>query len=200
MSALLILTIVGCSLNSGESTSRGLPNAPAWMLLLDRTSFPQSWDVDPCTKSPLCFGEQEAVRTFGIVNVPGHVLQEVERHTTVQRAKTVYEAARTALFNKAPPPRSPSTELLPPPEISYHSPIADDFHLGCGVNVVPACQAIFRYRNYFVHLYFDLDKWQQYGLERDGDGLQLQDVEPILRAMDAKASSVLGIALPTWTP
>jgi hypothetical protein len=58
---------------------------------------------------------------------------------------------------------------------------------------VSACRALFRYRNFVIEFYMDIDAGQ-------GDGLKMTEVEPILRAMDARASEVLGIPLPTATP
>ncbi|MCL4871886.1 MAG: hypothetical protein KJ063_23250 [Anaerolineae bacterium] len=92
-----------------------------------------------------------------------------------------------------PSARSPFSPFQPPPEISYRSPIADEQYLGCGVDVVPGCRAGLRYGQYFIYFYFDIDGGK-------GDGLQIEEVEPILRAMDERASLLLGIPLEAENP
>jgi hypothetical protein len=91
-----------------------------------------------------------------------------------------------------------TTSLSPPVEITYRSPIADEQYLRCGVAKVPACWAGLRYKNYFVYFYFSLES----RLDLDGNkieahGLKIEEVEPILRAMDERASELLGIPLPS---
>lgn len=185
--AILILLGTGCTGLLGAPTVTPLPDVPAWHLLLDTKAFPKDWEADPCTLSPDCFGENKAYRNFGIVGVPGNVLQNVLRYGDGEGAKAKFRVYREGAFRKSH--NEPSTEYLPPPEITYRSPIADEYYLACGVDVIPACKAVFRYANYFVYFYFDID-------EGKGNGLKIEQVEPILRAMDEKASSVLGIPLP----
>jgi len=188
----------------GEPTTRSIPQSPAWHLLLpDAQAFPQDWDVDPCTLSRKCFGETEAYRVYGIVGVPGHVIQHVHRLGGLASAQAMFRRAREVDFKKSSPPRVPSSEFLPPPEITYRSPIADEYYLGCGVDIVPGCIAIFRYGHYFIEFFFNVDKGYVDGVEIKGNGLKIEEVEPILRAMDERAAAVLGLrprAEPTKTP
>lgn len=190
---LLMLLGIGC-LSKGiseEPTPTLLLNVPAWHLLLDTQALPEHWNMDPCTLSRHCFGEVEAYRDFGIVGVPGHVIQNVFRLESVETAQTKFRTYREANFGPRQPPKR---QFLPPPEITYRSPLADEYYLGCGVDEVPACRAIFRYGNYFIYFYFDIDGGK-------GDGLKIDQVEPILRAMDARAAEVLGLQpKPTKTP
>ena len=58
---------------------------------------------------------------------------------------------------------------------------------------VHACRSIFRYGNYFVEFYLEID-------DGNGYGLQLHEVEPILRAMDERAAELLEIPLPSPSP
>jgi hypothetical protein len=78
----------------------------------------------------------------------------------------------------------PSIEFLPPPQITYRSPIADEQYLACGVDVVPACRAGRRYERFFVEFYFSLDGWLWIGFGPEVTGVRIEEVEPILRAMD----------------
>ncbi len=172
------------------------PSIAATELLLDARAFPPGWIVDPCEHycDP---GLIEAVRTFGVVGVPGHVIQSVYYLGDDRAAHAKFQTYRDSGFGKARN-RSPRSEFLPPPEIPYRGPIADEQHLGCGVDVVPACQAILRYGSYFVEFYFDIDSGYADGVEIQTDeGLTIEQVEPILRAMDERAAQVFGVAFPS---
>lgn len=180
----LVLSGAGCVANPSTPTSF-LPNIPAWHLLLDAQAFPKDWEIGPCGPTErTCFGETHAIRDVGRVGLPGHVLQDVYRLQNDWVAKAKFHTYREVDFKV----------FHPPPEITYHSPIADEYYLGCGIDKVPACRAIFRYGNYFIYFYFDIDSGK-------GDGLKLEQVEPILRAMDVRAAAVLGLQpKPTKTP
>lgn len=132
------------------------------------------------------------VRSFGIVGIPGHVIQKVLYLGDEKESRAKFRTYRETSFGRSTS-RSPSTEFVPPPEITYRSPIADEEYLGCGVDVVPACQALIRYGSYVVYFYFDLDQRMADGVmvETDG-GLTIEQVEPILRAMDERAAALLG--------
>jgi hypothetical protein len=194
--------IIGILLGTGCITffEQSTPTIPAWHLLLDAQSFPRGWDAAPCdTSDRLCFGETHALRGFGRVGVPGHVIQDVYRLSSVASAQAMFHRAREVDFKKATSLRIPSSEFLPSPGITYRSLIADDFYLGCGVDVVPACEAIFRYGNYFIMLFFNVDKGYVDGVEIKGNGLGIEQIEPILRTMDERAAAVLGLR-PKLTP
>jgi hypothetical protein len=157
--------------------------------LLDTPAFPNGWTLNQCY-SQHCFSDAEALREFGVVGVPGHVIQQVFKLGSAESAHAKFRTWREVDFRQRVPP---NVQLSPPSEITYRSPIADEYYLGCGVDKVPACEAIFRFGNYFIYFYFDIDGGK-------GDGLKIQQVEPILRAMDERAATVLGIPLPTRTP
>lgn len=194
---ILLLFGEGCVSRSSKPIPTPLPNVSSVDLLLDLRAFPQQWEVNPCTKSPRCFGETDAYRAFIIAGVPGHVSQEITRFDSVEAAHAEFQAIRDKAFKRSTiPSQQPSTDFLPPPEITYRSVIANEYYLGCGIDIVPACDAIFRYRNYFVEFFFNVDAGYVDGAEIKGNGLKIKEIEPILRAMDEKASSVLGIPLP----
>lgn len=182
--SIAILLVVGCARFVGSSTPASLPNIPARDLLLDAQAFPKGWGVGSC--APDCSrseGEVYAERSFYITGVPGHVLQSVFRLDDVEAAKAKFQSYREVDFKT----------LTPPPEITYRSFLADEYYLGCGIAAVPACRAILRYGNYFIAFYFDIDSGK-------GDGLQIADVEPILRTIDRRVAARLGILLPTTAP
>lgn len=198
--AALLVFGTGCAILPLHLVATPLPNIPATALLLDINPFPRGWTINQCYTSH-CFSYAEASREFYRTGVPGHVIQNVFQFSSLETAQAKFQLYRETDFKKAPPPQSPSTDFLPPSEIIYRSPIADEYYFGCGVDVgVPACRALFRYRNYVVEFYLDLDSYLGYGLDYAGDGLELEQVEPILRAMDSQAGSVLGIPIPTRTP
>lgn len=191
---LIILWCVGCGIIANAPTPRLPVDVPAWFFLIDTQSFPPNWETPECTPSVrLCLGNVHALRSFGIPGVPGHVIQDVYRFSNVSEAQALFLSARKVDFARCVPQRNPCINFLPPPEINYLSPISDEYYLGCGIDVVPACEAIFRYGQYYAELYFDIDSGK-------GDGLQIQQVKPILRAVDERAASVLGIPFPTKAP
>lgn len=195
---LLALTI-SCVTQLGEPEPTLLPSVPAPALLLDERPFPKGWAVDPCGPNlSRCFRETYATQGLGRIGIAGNALQHVFRFENIAAAKAKFQRVREVDFARGR--NEPSTEFLPPTEIRYRSPIADEYYLGCGVDIVPACRVIFRYGNYFIDFYLDLDSYLGYGLDHEGDGLRIEEVEPILRAMDERAASVLGIPLPTKTP
>ncbi len=186
---------------SGEGAPLPLPNIPAWHLLINADAFPKGWEADPCAPTDrLCFSGTHALRTFGRVEIPGHVIQQAYRFNAVEAAKAKFRRVREVDFR---PRQPPNLQFAPPSEITYQSPIADEYYFGCGVDRIPACKAIFRYGNYYIEFYFDLDEYQGYGRDVEGDGLKIEEIEPILRAMDERAAAVLGLrprAEPTKTP
>ena len=191
---MVILTILAtsCVTFFGDQDSTSLPNVPAPELLLDAQPFPKGWEVDPCGPDlRRCYRESYARRDFGRFAIPGSVMQHVYRFANVTAAKAKYQRVREVDFAKGR--NEPSSEFLPPMEIAYRSPIADEYYLGCGVDIVPACRVIFRYGHYLIDFYFDLDSYREYGLDSEGDGLKIEEIEPILRAMDERAAAVLGL-------
>jgi len=199
---LLGFVVTSCVALFGDHEPTSLPNVPAPELLLDSRPFPKGWEVDPCGPDPSrCFRASYATRSFGRFAIPGHVLQHVYRFGNVAAAKVKYQRVHEVDFGKGR--NEPASEFLPPAEIAYRSPIADEYYLGCGVDIVPACEAIFRYGNYFIEFFFNVDKGYVDGVEIKGNGLKIEEVEPILRAMDERAAAVLGLrphAEPTQTP
>jgi hypothetical protein len=182
----LVLIIIfggGCEAFAPSPTPTLLPTFHARELLLNALSFPKRWVVFPC--KPHCDNrerETHAGRNFGIVDVAGHVIQDVFRFTTVEAAQAKFRTYRETTFG------------TPPSEITYRSPIADEYYLACGVDTVLGCHANIRYGNYFIYFYFDIDDGQR------GEGLRFHEVEPILRAMDAQATTVLRIPVSATPP
>jgi len=181
--------MTGCSISDERRGLNNLPQIPAHRLLLDDTAFPEQWNVDPC--EPYCSkreGINEAYRVFGMLIIPGHVVQEVYRLNTADIARYKFRTYYDTEFHQR---QSPNRTFVPPKEIQYTSPIADEYAFGCGIDIVSACVALMRYDNYFVYLYINTDE--------TGNGLKITEVEPILRAMDAMVISRFGLKNPSAT-
>lgn len=149
-------------------------------LLLDTASFPPGWQIDSCV--PYCSSPPgEASRTFGRIDLAGHIIQDVFYYRTERGAKVKFQRYLE------------TTSLPSPPELSYQSPIADEQYVQCGIverNGIKVCQAGRRYGNYFIYFYFDIDTG-------DNDGFpSTKDIEPILQALDELVSERLDIPLP----
>ena len=151
---------------------------PTKDLLLDEQPFPSGWQVDPCLH---CDDElSQSSRSFGRTGIPGHVLQDVFHFKDEQDAQAKFQRYEE------------TTPHQPPPGIPYRSPVADDQYLRCGIDDpagVSVCRAGQRYGTYFIYLFFDMDQ----GLD---DGLQFEEVETILRALDEHVSTQLDIPMP----
>jgi hypothetical protein len=191
-----LMQLMSCTVKVGPSIGGPqpvpAPGVAASELLLDAGSFPTGWQVHPC--EPHCDRAErssEARRTFAIVDIPGHVNQTVLHHGSANSAHTVFESYRDSdLSSSTPEARSPFVPFSLPDEIAYSSPFADEQYLGCGIDVIPACVAGRRYGQYFVHFFFVID-------DGNGVGLKINEVEPILRAMDERYAELFDILLPT---
>jgi hypothetical protein len=159
-------------------------------LLLDEQPFPMGWQASSC--EPYCEREErngQSGRSFFRTGIPGHVIQNVFHYSSERAAHVTFDRYKKMNLSEATPhARAPFSPFQPPPEINYRSPIADEQYLGCGVDVVSGCRAGLRYGQYFIYFYFDIDDGQ-------GDGLKIEEVEPILRAIDERVSLLLDIPL-----
>lgn len=179
LAGFLIATLLffGCTITTGDPIPVPDSTIPASALLLDSQPFPQGWIVAPCRSPCDREGSDEALRSFGIVDVAGHVVQQVFHFANERDAQAKFRRYEE------------TTSFSTPSEITYRSPLADDEYLRCGINVVPACSAGLRYGEYFVYFYLDIG-------HGTGEGLEMQDVEPVLRAMDERVAELFGLPMP----
>jgi len=195
---ILGLMIAGCTVTNP------VPAYPVSTseLLLNAEPFPTDWEVNPC--EPYCERAErngQSGRSFGIVGIPGHVIQNVFHYSSERAAHTTFDRYKKMNLSEATPhARGPFSPFQPPPEINYRSPIADEQYLVCGVDVVPACVASLRYGQYFIHFYFSLESGYVDGRKIESSGLKLEEIEPILRAMDERVSLLLDIPLEVEDP
>ncbi len=178
------LLLSGCLVLPYPSSSDPVPvnpsGTPTSDLLLDELPFPSGWQIHIC--EPYCdISPNESSRSFYRISLPGQVIQDVFYYRTERDAEAKFQRYLE------------TTGHSYPSEINYLSPIADEQYLRCGIverNGIKICQAARRYGNYFVYLYFDIDEGYDDGLPT------IQDVEPILRALDERVSERLDVPLP----
>lgn len=183
---LLILpcvsAIMGCYISIPVSVGDPQPvpavYIPASDLLLDNQSFPTGWRVLPC--DPDCDDAERADiarRDFvGTVDRPGAVVQDVFHFANEEDALAKFE-------------RYEETDaLLSPLEITYRSPFADKQYVYCKLDNTPGCSVGLQYDTYFIYFYLHIDDGSGYGLE-------LEEVEPVLRAMDQRVSELFDMPL-----
>jgi hypothetical protein len=173
----MILLGTGCTAFTQATVSA----LPARDLLLDTQAFPTGWMAVPCA-SDCSRREGTAIAVRGFIPmeyIPGQVIQNVYALKSVAAAQDKFQEW-TALDARQTPPV---------PELTYRSRIADESSLGCGRDEgVPICRASMRYGNYFISFFFNVDRG-----EADGHGLKIDQIEPILRAFDARVATRIGI-------
>lgn len=173
---LSVISLIGCSMSrmNEDAASSGIP---AKELLLDAGPFPAGWTFNPCEDNcERIEGAAHAERSYFLPNIPGLVLLEVSRFVDVEASRRKYKTYFEAEFRERVPP---NIQFTPPPAASFQSDFADEYHFGCGIDEVPGCRAIFRYGNYFVHLYASWDNG-------NGEGLQLSEIQQLLKALDER--------------
>lgn len=188
--AVCATALTGC-FGVEQTESEPFPLVPAKSLLLSARAFPPTWQIVPCGSGCNRSERPEhSTRSFSRVGMAGHVIQDVYAFSSITEALASFQHYRSVEFVPLQPP---DKTFEPPLNMTYRSLLADDFFLGCGKQVVPACRTLFRYRNYVIEFYFDIDSGQ-------GDGLQLQEIEPILRDMDIQVASTFNVSPSLSTP
>ncbi len=151
---------------------------PANALLLDTEPFPSDWTISPCMQPCELEGSAEALRDFGRAGVPGNVGQHIFHFANGRDARAKFHRyEETTTF--------PATK-----EITYRSPLADEQYLRCGIDVIAVCTTGLRYGEYFVEIDFHID------LDGRGEGLEMREVEPVLRAVDERVAELFDLPLP----
>ena len=181
LSLMFTILLTGCSMtNMSEDTiSSGVP---AKELLLDTELLPADWTFNPCGDNcERIEGESYAERSFFLPSAPGLVLLEVSRFAEPEASKRTYKTYFEMEFRERAPP---NRQFVPPSTTLFQSTSADEYYFGCGVDEVPGCRAIFRYGNYFVHLYSSWDNG-------NGEGLKLQEILQLLQALDKQVTTRL---------
>jgi hypothetical protein len=176
----------GCVLNSSVQ-EKASPTMPAALsLLVEIDSFPKGWTSASCNSS-LCEkdgGLSLAGQDYYLKGASGHAYEEVYRFSSNEEAGRIFSTYKDNSFNKSDV-RSPFSTFQPPSDIKFESNIADESYLACGVDVIPQCQFIARYKAYLIYFYFDRSS-----LESPG-GLTYPEIENVLVKLEAKVADVL---------
>lgn len=172
---------------------------PGWRdivsdLLLTDDDLPDGWDrirdwpkdslVDPTIN--------HVYRSWWRPNLSyGELEQHIWRSFSTDDAHPFYLELRQDQYD---PIRTPNPDQIyipykTPVEIEFQSGIADEFYIACGWSGFPRCVAVARYRNYIVEVITD---WETTGPDgKVRNGLTNDDIETILKAMDAKFAEFL---------
>jgi len=203
MMLLVLLAMTGCGrLTFLKPTPTPLPG---WRLvvselLLDEEALPEGWvrmrdgpensSTDPTIN--------HVYRSWwNQVGGAGTVTQAIWRSYSLREAEEWYAELRQKQFQPARP--SPYDIFVPfetPTEIRFQSEVADEFYLGCGWWGTAYCEVVARYRNYVADLKMDLEATCG---EYTTHGLTYEEIEEIIRAMDARFTAFL-VEHPLTTP
>jgi len=180
--ALIAIILTGCNLSRLQSKTPVAASPPASAFLLDSDVFPRGWTFESDEQGVIVAG-----RDFYLPNAYGHSFQEVFRRPNDNEASKKYKTYLSGEFNVSGA-RQPAIPFVPPPEITFKSNIANEYYFACGVDVIPQCKMLARYRNYFVYLYLNLSTNTEPG------GLTYSEIEHVLEALESKVSDAFNIS------
>jgi hypothetical protein len=123
---------------------------------------------------------------------PGLVSIDVFRLKGLPSAEEKFIERRDALFGSTL--FLPSSPFETPPALDYRSPLADEFVIGCGVDLSPRCNSVARYGNYVITLDMHIDRWTP------PDDTYAAPIEVFLRAIDQRVATQLGMPFPATDP
>jgi hypothetical protein len=162
---------------------------PIRTLVLDASPFPPGASagtlLSPAPRGPLEF-ESSQTASRAIYLRGGIAVYSVFRYRTAARAAEEFRWDREVKFTE----RSAGPGGLPalgpwntPTELTYRSPIAQQFYVGCGPEGdVPTCRMIARYAEYYVYL----------NVQMSAANMTIEALEDVLRAIDDKMAGCLG--------
>jgi len=160
-------------------------------LVIDETAFPPGTMADRLV-SPLPGGPiprtafESAGRSFHYSRTFGIAVHNVYRYKSANRAAEEF-ARRIKLEFSSGEHRGP---WIKPSDLTYESPIADQFHLACGMDGnFHTCVVVAQYEEYFVLL----------NVHMSPEAMTFQDLERLLRAIDERMAKCLDKPLPTAT-
>jgi hypothetical protein len=172
---LLMIWTIGCI---SSCLSPSYP--PVEELLVDTSVFPEGWSASP--DGPYLDPAAPFSRTKSVDRISisfyapgGGAGEEIQRFKSTREAKREFARKKKQVFRVT----GFNTPWEVSEELSYESPIADEFHYACSWRVGaswPDCAYIARYGTYFVH--FDTDMLPGY--------MSYADLENILEAIDER--------------
>lgn len=190
MRMVLVLIAVSVALwafVTGCSTAPPSRDCTITELVVDETIFPRGATADRLI-SPLPGGPiprtafESAGRSFHYPR--GIAVHNVYRYKSAGRAAQEFSSRRELEFQEG----KYSGPWKEPGELTYKSPIADQFYVACGIDHGDnTCIAIAQYEEYFTLLHADMPP----------EIMTFQDLERVLRTVDERMAQCLGKPFPT---
>ncbi len=171
---LLIITfhfiLVSCT--NSQPTSECQINE----LILDKSDFPSGTVVDDISSPIDEYPSESAGRTAGYGK--SLIYHVVGNYSSIRQAKLKYSNEDKYKF-ESDKYRGP---WVTPEEITYESPIADQYHIACGpVQTEYQCRMIARYEEYYVFFFAYVSE----------DGLNFNHLQEMLKSIDKKMEACL---------
>jgi hypothetical protein len=188
--ALFMATLIGgCQLIQLMPTPPSGWRSPVSKLIVDDSAFPKDWVVLFTEDTKTDPETNHVGRRWGYMS-GAKAEQGIWRAYTIADAEEKYKSLRSSQFQPTQTllPGTIFVEFKPPIEITFQSRLADEFYLACGWWGWSYCEVVARYRNYVTDVRMDLQA------DRGGvhtDGLTYEEVENIIKTMDAKFSKFL---------
>ncbi len=162
--------------------------SPVYQLLVDDSVFPQGWNVDFPQDTSTDTETNHVGRTWGYMT-GAKAEQAIWRAYTIADAQTKYDELQGQFHPSRPSePDAIFVEPKPPTEIGFQSQVADEMRLACGWAYVAYCTVVARYRNYVTDIRMDLQADHE---GNHSEGLTYEQIETIVKAMDAKFATFL---------
>lgn len=146
---LLIISTVGCSVKTTETA------CTANNLLLEKASFPDDMWQETGSRdlrgAPSRIGIDRAGTSFSTQSQGGAV-QHYYRFATETEARNHYRMLQSDWFNLS----SEADILTLPKELDNIKLRADEYRLGCSMDVIETCRVVALYRTYIVEFKADM--------------------------------------------
>jgi len=150
---------------------------PVEVLLIDESVFPPGATAGPVMPNPDSHGAVEHAGRSIYVGTGG-ANYEAYRYESLRQAAREYRRQMRVWFSEG----EGWTPWLVPSEVSYQSPIADQYYLACGSHYsVSMCNMIGQYEEYFV----------RFNSHISPDFMTYADLERVLKAIDERMALYL---------
>jgi hypothetical protein len=185
--ALLVCYVLPAGLCGMRTGLNSRPFVRVEDLVLDESAFPLGWQAtsdEPWYPEGSMWGPTpyNAIAALGYRGDAGSASYKVMRYVTTAKAAGEYERLEGVFCAD-----EWTTLWIVPGGVTYQSPVADQFRFGCArKGSVPMCRALGQYSEYIVELYMS-------GERGAIEVMPAQDMERILRAIDERMTSRLGL-------
>jgi len=167
MMGIILITLINSMLISGCRSGR---NCPITSLLLEKSEFPPGATADSIS-SPLSEKPKESAARDYWSGTPAY--HYVGRYPSLILSKENYREIDERTFNTG----KHDGPWVTPEELTYISPIADEYHVACGMaGAWYQCRMFGRYGEYHVLFWAYISD----------QGITIQTFESLLQAIDTK--------------